>query len=79
MSTISAEQYTQRKADDAVLVELAEGARAFQQLSCTRHRLVKLQEQKLVKRAGEAKNQEGGRKAVLYELTARGRKRAEKL
>jgi len=62
---------------DPVLGKLAKGPKTLQQLGCTRHRLRKLIDEKLVKRAGEAKNPGSrARKAVLYDLTAKGRKKA---
>jgi len=66
-------------ARDAILKKLLNMPKTRQKLGCSRYQLQMLMEQKLVKRLGEAKNQEGARKAVTYELTARGRKRAEKL
>lgn len=66
--------------DETVLNKLQKGPQTKHQLGCTRHRLLMLTGAKLIKRAGEAKNPgSGGRKAVVYELTAKGRKRAEKL
>jgi hypothetical protein len=65
-------------ADETVLKKLLKGPLTRQKLKSTRHRLLKLMQDKLVKRAGEAKNVKQGRKAVTYELTAKGRKKAEK-
>ena len=80
MPTLNARQADQRDAENAVLKKLLNAAGTQRELGCTRHRLLKLLDAKLIKRAGEAKNQPGvGRKAVSYELTGRGRKRAEKL
>jgi hypothetical protein len=65
---------------DAVLKKLLAGPKTRQQLGCTRYRLAKLIADKLVKRAGEAKNpKSSARKAVVYELLAKGRRRAERL
>lgn len=63
---------------EAILKMLRHGPMARSQLGCTRYRLLTLIDTKLVKRAGEAKHG-NARKAVLYDLTAKGRKRAEKL
>jgi hypothetical protein len=78
MSTLTAQQEANKAADEKVLVKLLKGRRTLKQLGCTRHRLLKLLDAKLVKREGEVKNQAGARKAVTYELTAKGRKRAER-
>lgn len=65
---------------NAVLKKLLGGPKTRKQLGCTRYRLQKLMADKLVRKAGEAKNaRSGARKAVTYELMAKGRKRAEKL
>jgi len=62
---------------DPVLAKLAKGPTTLQQLGCTRHQLRRLLDDKLIKRAGEAKNPGSrARKAVLYNLTAKGRKKA---
>jgi predicted MarR family transcription regulator len=66
--------------NDATLKKLLKGPKTRQQLGVTRYRLQKLMADKLVKRSGEAKNpKSGARKAVTYELMAKGRKRAERL
>lgn len=66
--------------NDAILKALLKGPKTRQQLgaSATRYRLDKLVADKFIRRAGEAKVG-SARKAVTYELMARGRKRAEKL
>jgi hypothetical protein len=65
---------------DAVLKQMLKGPKTQKQLGCTRHRLLMLLEAKLIKRAGEAKNRgSAARRAVTYDLTAKGRKRAAKL
>jgi chromosome segregation and condensation protein ScpB len=58
---------------------LAEHPLTRQRIGATRHRMNVLVEQKLIKRAGHAKNPgSDARRAVTYELTAKGRKRADK-
>jgi hypothetical protein len=47
-------------------------------LGATMHRMRQLERDGLVKRAGAAKNQHVGRRAVAYTLTAKGRRRAER-
>lgn len=69
---------TKTSTNDAILVKLLRGPKTKSQLGCTRYRLLTLIDAKLVKRAGEVKVG-SARKAVVFELTARGRKRAEKL
>lgn len=79
MPTLTAQQDASKRADDAVLVKLLKGKpKTLKQLGCTRHRLLKLLDAKLIKREGEVKNKPGARKAVTYELTAKGAKRAER-
>jgi hypothetical protein len=57
----------------------AKPARTQQQMGCTRYRLLKLLEAKLVKRSGKAKNPKStARQAITYELTAKGKKRAQR-
>jgi hypothetical protein len=71
---------TKLSPSDKALVKMLKGAKTRQQLGLTRYALGKLSADKLIKRAGEAKNSKtGGRKAVTFELMAKGRKRAEKL
>lgn len=65
---------------DAILKKLLKGAKTRAQLGCSRYRLQKLEADKLVKKAGEVKAKGStARKAVVYELMAKGRRRAEKL
>lgn len=65
---------------DSILKKLLGGPKTRKQLGCTRYRLSRLIEDKLVKRAGEVKAKGStARSAVAYELLAKGRKRAEKL
>lgn len=66
--------------DEQVLRELryADGPRTRQQIDATRYRIQKMEERKLLKRVGEVKVG-SARGAVAYELTAKGKKRAEKL
>lgn len=69
-------------AKDAILRALLRGGPQTRQSlgESTRHRLLALIDDKLVKRAGTAKNAgTGARHAVLYDLTANGRKRAANL
>lgn len=79
MPTLTAQEQASKAADDAVLKKLAKGPSTLQALGCTRHRLRKLLDAKLIKRGSEVKNPGRARKAVSYELTAKGRKRAEKI
>jgi hypothetical protein len=56
------------------------GPKTRAQLGRSRYRLQKLKADKLVKKAGEVKAKGStARKAVAFDLTAKGRKRAEKL
>jgi hypothetical protein len=85
MPILSARQADSKQADDAVLKRMREldalGTTPPTQkaIGCTRHRLLKLMQEKLIKRAGAAKNVPSGRNAVTYTLTAKGAKRVEKL
>ena len=56
MPTLTAQEESTKRAEDAVLKKLRKGARTQKQLGATRHRLLALREKKLIKRAGEAKN-----------------------
>jgi hypothetical protein len=67
-----------KQQEDVILKMLLKGPRTRAQLGGNPYRLRLMLDAKLVKRAGEVK-QGSARKAVTYELTARGRKRAEKL
>jgi hypothetical protein len=69
---------TTTSANDAILKKLLPGPKTRSQLHSTRYRLLMLIDQKLIKRAGEVK-QGSARKAVVFDLTAKGRKRAEKV
>jgi hypothetical protein len=66
--------------EEQVLRDLryAEGPRTQQQIGASRYRLKQMVEAKLLKRVGSVKVG-SARKAVAFELTAKGRKRAEKL
>jgi hypothetical protein len=67
-------------ANDAILKKLLKGPKTRKQLGCTRYRLGQLINDKLVRVAGEVKPRGSvARKAVTYELLAKGRKRAERL
>jgi len=79
MPKLTEQQEASKRADEKVLKKLSRAAGTQRELGCTRYRLLKLQQEKLIKAAGEVKNVVRGRKAISYELTARGRKRAEKL
>lgn len=68
-----------KESTDTVLRALRYGPATLRQLECSRRRVLAMIDEKLVKRAGAVKNEPRGRKAVTYELTAKGRKRAEKL
>lgn len=69
----------QRAEEDKILKALAKGKPlALSQLPGTRYRVRRMLDAKLIKRDGEAKLTDA-RKAVLYSLTAKGKKRAEKL
>jgi hypothetical protein len=63
---------------DAVLKKLLKGPKTRTQLGVTRYLLEKLIADRMIKKAGEAKVG-SARRAVTYDLLARGRKRAEKL
>lgn len=80
MPKLTAQQEASKQADETVIMKLWSPPypRTQQQLGCTRHRLLKLMQEKLVKRSGEVKSKPNGRKAVTYELTAKGVKRAQK-
>jgi hypothetical protein len=80
MPTLTALQSAARDAENTILKQLLPGAKTLAQLGTSRHRMKTMLEAKLVKRSAPVKNHAGvGRKAVAYELTAKGRKRAEKL
>jgi hypothetical protein len=81
LPTLTARQTASKEADETVLRTLLASPSALTQyqLECGHHRLLKLLAAKLVKRSGAVKNLPTGRKAIAYELTATGRKRAEKL
>jgi hypothetical protein len=65
---------------DSVLKKLLKGPKTRKQLGVTRYKLGKLMADKLVKSAGEVKPKGSThRRAVTYELMAKGKRRAEKL
>jgi hypothetical protein len=68
-----------KEATDKALKSLLKGPKTLVQINATRHRVLTMLDAKLIKRAGAAKNEANGRNAVTYELTAKGRKRAERL
>jgi hypothetical protein len=77
MSTLTA---AQQDTDKVLKRLIGASPQTMAQLGCSRHRILTMLAAKLVKRAGTIKNDAGvGRKAVAYDLTAKGRKRAEKL
>lgn len=79
MPKLTAQQEASKQYEDKVLKRLVIGPLTLRNLGCTRYTVLKLLEQKLVKRGAEAKNPGStARKAVTYELTAKGKKRAEK-
>jgi len=66
--------------NDSILKKLLKGPKTRKQLGVTRYRLQQLMADKLVKKGGEVKVKGSvARKAVAYELTAKGLKRAQKL
>lgn len=68
------------RAEDAVLTRLRRsGPLTRSEIGCSRYLILKMIEAKAIKRDGERKNLSDARKAVTYSLTAKGRKRAEKL
>lgn len=84
MPTLTKKEQATKQLNDEVLRNLATSTmgRPFtrSEVNCTRHRIRVLLDEKLIKHSGEAKIPgSAGRKAVTYELTAKGVKRAEKL
>lgn len=82
MPTLTAAQAKAKEATEKVLALMlkANAPRTRQDLgSPDRRLLVAMEAAKLVKRAAPVKQGPTGRKAVAYDLTAKGRKRAEKL
>jgi hypothetical protein len=81
MPTLTPAQAVAKEATDKVLVRLLvlDTPSTQASLGCTRHRLLAMLDAKLIRASGAAKNVARGRKAVTYELTAKGSKRAWRL